>query len=85
MGQDGAMNQEWFMMENRDAKAIECSVICLERELENRDLEPSRVTCLLGKVHSYPSHTRQPSEFWGRNGRKKKNIVDLMVVFSGIC
>lgn len=64
MGQDGAMNQEWFMMENRDVKAIECSVICLERELENRDLEPSGVTCLLGKVHFYPIHTLQPSEFW---------------------
>ena len=60
------------MMDNRDAKATECSVICLEMELENRDLEPSGVTCLLEKVHFYPIYTLQPSEFWGRNGRKKK-------------
>lgn len=59
------------MMENRDAKATECSVICLERELENRDLEPSGVTCLLEKEHFYPSHTLQPSGAEMEERRKK--------------
>lgn len=60
------------MMENRDADATECSVICLERELENRDLEPSGVTYLLGKVHFYPIYILQPSEFWGRNVEERR-------------
>lgn len=69
------MDQEWFMMENRDVKAIECSVICLQRELENRDLEPSGVTCLLGKsISTLSIHFSLLSSGAEKKERRKKKL-----------